>query len=492
MNLAEVPTAAILKSLKLRSERDPLRFFRPASPEQEEALALNAKGALIIGGNRSGKSMVGGVRAAMKGTGREVWGQKFKKARRIWCVSQELPSQQDKPHTQLEALRRWMPTDALRGGSWARSYSPGSFTLTLADNTKYEFKSYDQDLLAFESAAVDHIWFDEEPTRKAIFSSCLLRLVDRRGTWDMTLTPVLSLQGKTGIAEELWEAREEGERGSSPFGAFRTVQLYTSANVHLPAEEVAALETLPEEEKQVRLYGAFARLGGRVLSEFDPSRHLVPPTVPDRDWRHYLIIDPGWHTAAHLFAAVDNRGTILLYAEHYARQEPIRTRVAVCDAIWRAVGSPEFEKVIVDSAAFDNIRQGGSEVLHPSDVAEYRQAADDLGATWFRPSRSRKGDEQAYRVQRYLAYGKLFVCRDLKWWQWEQERWTRQRDRESALSQERAVPDKPIDRYDHLMDATRYLVNELPDPIPDPPSDLYDPYAEHWKRRTQEPEKDYV
>jgi phage terminase large subunit-like protein len=492
MTLAEAPASTLLRSLKLRSERDPLRFFRPASPEQAEALTINAKGALIIGGNRSGKSQIGAVRAVAKGTGREVEGQQFKKAKRIWCVSQELPSQQDKPHTQLEAIRRWMPVDALRGGSWGRAYSPGSFTLTLADGTKYEFKSYDQDLLAFESAAVDHIWFDEEPTRKAIFTSCLLRLVDRRGTWDMTLTPVQSLQGKSGIAEELWEAKAAGEAGESPFGAFRTVQLYTSHNVHLPQDEVKALETLPEEEKQVRLYGAFARLGGRVLSEFSPQRHLVPPQLPSRDWRHYLVIDPGWHTAAHLFAAVDNRGRILLYAEHYAREEPILDRVAICDAIWKAAGCPEFEKVIVDSAAFDNIRQGGTERLHPSDVAEYREAAEELGCEWFQPSRSKKGDEQAYRVQRYLAADMLFVCRDLKWWQWEQERWTRQRDREGALAQERAVPDKPIDRFNHLMDTTRYLINELPDPLPVPASDVYDPYAEHWKRARREPEPEIV
>ena len=417
IDLAEVPTNTILRSLKLRAERDPLRFFLPASPEQAEAL---------------------------------------------------------------------------RGGSWARAYSPGSYTLTLADGAKYEFKSYDQDLLAFESAAVDHIWFDEEPTRKAIFTSCLLRLVDRRGTWDMTLTPVLSLQGKTGIAEELWDAREAGASGSSPFGAFSTVQLYTSANVHLPQDEVQALETLPEEEKQVRLYGAFARLGGRVLSEFDPSRHLVPPQLPSPDFRHFLVIDPGWHTAAHLFAAVDKRGCILLYAEHYARNEPISTRLAVCDAIWRAAGCPEFEKVIVDAAAFDNFRQGGTEKTHPSDVAEYRQAADDLGCKWFQPVKSRKGDPQAYRVQRYLSCDQLLVGRDLKWWQWEQERWTRQRDREGAFAQERSIPDLPIERYDHLMDCTRYLINELPDPIPDPPSTERNPYERAWSRLNAKPEKEYV
>lgn len=486
MILQQVPDEVLLNSLRFRARKNPLEFFRPASAEQETALRGGAKGLLVLGGNRSGKSQIGAVRAVAKGLGRTVAGVPFRKARRIWCVSQTLPGhgakdgEPEKPHTQLEAIQRWMPAEALRGGSWSRAYSPGSLVLTLADGTKYEFKSYDQALLAFESAAVDHIWFDEEPTRKSIFTSCLLRLVDRRGTWDMTLTPVLSLEGKSGIAEELWEGRLAGERGESAHGRYDTVQLYTSHNRHLPADEVQALERLPAEEKAVRLYGAFARLGGRVLNEFDPARHEIPDRIPPREWRHTLIIDPGWNTAGHLFAAADPKGRLYLYAEHYARAEPIPTRMAVLHAMWLAFGQPDLE-VIVDAAAFYKTRQGGTEKEQPSDVSEYQAAADEIGAAWFQPVASIKADPQAYRVNRYLAADMLFVCKGLYWWRWEQERWTRQKEREGALAAERPVPEQPIKRFDHLMDCTRYLVNTLPDPIPDeapPPTAL----EAHWSR----------
>ena len=36
---------------------------------------------------------------------------------------------------------------------------------------------------------------------------------------------------------------------------------------------------------------------------------------------------------------------------------------------------------------------------------------------------------------------------------------------------------------------TRYLVNELPEPLPPPPDPRHDPYAEHWKR-VREAEED--
>jgi phage terminase large subunit-like protein len=493
--LSEVPTSTLAYSLNLRRERDPLRFFEPASEEQQEALHIQSKGAFILGGNRSGKSQIGAVRTILKATGRELPqfpGLKFKRARLIWCVSQDLPGQAAKagepeePHTQLEAIKNWMPTEALRGGSWATAYSPSAYVLTLANGTKLQFKSYDQGLLQFESAKVGHIWFDEEPTQPAIFTSCLLRLVDERGTWDMTLTPVLSLQGKTGIAEQLWDGKADGARGESAYGRYDTVQLFTSRNVHLPQEEVVALERLPEEEKQVRLYGAFARLGGRVLSEFNPSFHLKNDFIPPTSWRHYLVIDPGWHVADHRWFAVDPKGQVWNYAEHYAKQQPIPQRMAILHALWQAFGGPQVD-VIADAASFARTRQGGSEHVNPSDMSEYRTAAEKIGAQWFEPRPCRKADPNAYRVKRYLAAGMFFVCRCCRMWLWEQERWTWMRERTGPRATEMPRPDQPSQANDHAMDTTRYLFNELPDPLPvEVP--VYPPTAleAHWGRLKEE------
>lgn len=483
-DLAKVPTAVLLESLKVRSERDPLRFFRPASEEQEQALRCEARGMLTLGGNRSGKTQIGAVRAVARGTGREVLGQRFRKARRIWCISQELPSQKDKPHTQVEAIQRWMPVDALRGGSWSTAYSPGSFVLTLADGTKYEFKSYDQDLLAFESAAVDHIWFDEEPTRRQIFTSCMLRLVDRRGTWDMTLTPVLSLEGK-GWVEDLWEARHEQK------DAYECLVLPTTGNRYLPQDEVQRTAAgLAEEEKQVRLYGAFARLGGRVLSEFKSDLHLCEDFLPPREWRHYCLIDPGWNTAAVLFVAADPDGHLWFYNELYRHEERPDQIFPMIHAFRDFHGRPDY-RVLMDPAGFPPKRTStGHEA--PSDADEYREAARKVEADWFRLAPADNDDAYAWRVKRLLSMGRIHVCKSLRWWRWEQERWTRQKERQGPASMERAVPDAPIDRYNHLMDLTRYMANECPPPMePERP----EPTAleRHWRRLPSgEPEIEHV
>lgn len=473
MTLTEVPTTTILQSLSLRAKQDPLRFFRPNSPEQDLAFRKAGKGLLVIGGNRSGKTQIGAVRCVCKAIGKTLHGVAFKRAKLIWCVSQELPGQNAKdgdpakPHTQLEAIQRWIPQDALHGGSWASAYSPGAYTLRLANGTKILFKSYDQGLLAFESAAVDHIWYDEEPTAKAIFSSCLLRLVDRRGTWDMTLTPVHSLQGKSIIAEDLWEQRFKAADGGSPYGQYYTVQLHTLKNVHLPAEEVASLENLPEQEKIVRLQGGFARLGGRVLSEYDPGRHLVEPFLPPRSWRHYLVIDPGYANAfAGLWAAVDRNGRIWLYDEYYEAHKRPDDHLPALHYQWQCHGSPEVE-VIMDAAAWALNRTAvGKE--SPSDYDELVAAAEQIGATWFQPRKCKKADPHAYRVKRYLSADLLKVQRHLEKWQWECERWTYPKASEGPRAGEQEAAEAPIRAFSHLMDTTRYLCNELPDPISDP------------------------
>lgn len=402
--------------------------------------------------HNSGKTSVGAVRAVRIGIGVE---KRKRKPHTIWCVSQELPGGEDKPHTQLEELRRWMPHDELRGGSWATAYSTLSKTLTLKNGVRYVFKGYDQDLLSFESASVDHIWYDEEPTRSEIFSSGILRLLDRAGTWAITLTPILSLQGKSAVAEKLWELREEGAKGTSPYGRYETFQLFTSDNPYLPAEEVAYLDKLPEEEKQVRLYGAFARLGGRVLAEFNPARHLVDDFLPPPEWRHFLVADPGWRTSAHLWAAVDPDGCIWLYAEHYAGEMRPDEHVAVLDAMYAGFvdmwGSKARILGFMDPAGF-SMKRTTTGKESPSDAEEYHAAARKLGANWLRLLPADNSDSYAWRVKRYLQEDKLKICRGLRWWQWEQERWTRQKERGGPMSGERPIPDEPIKRYDHLMD----------------------------------------
>lgn len=451
-----------------------IRYFE-AQAQQKPVLRCQARGCLVLGGNRAGKTVTGAAEAVFRLLSDHPYKKVHEPPIKMWACSQDLPGVSDQPHKQLEELRRWLPSASLRGGSWRTAWSPMARVLTLANGSVVVFKGYDQGLLKFESDAIHFCWFDEEPEDKRIWSSCLLRLADYNGSWLISATPVLSLQGK-GWLEELWERRHQAGCG------YEVHQLFSYGNPHLSAEVLDELfGHLTREERAVRAYGTFARVGGRVLSEFDPSRHLAQVEfLPPREWRHYLVIDPGWNKAGHLFAAVDPRGRIWLYAEHYQGEWRPEQHMEVLQAMWRAFGRPDYD-VLMDPAGF-SIKRTTTGRESPSDAAEYLAAATSMGATWFNPRPADNGDPYAWRVKRYLQADLLRVFPSLTWWRWEQERWTRQRERDSAAARERAVPDRPIDRYNHLMDPTRYLCNELPDPLAQPEPQPFSAITEHWRQ----------
>jgi hypothetical protein len=235
---------------------------------------------------------------------------------------------------------------------------------------------------------------------------------------------------------------------------------------------------------------AFVSTGGRVLSEFvaqrAPQGHLVADFLPPRTWRHFLVIDPGWNTAGHLFAAVDPDGRLWLYGEHYAGELLPADHMAVLHALWGVYGKPVYD-VLMDPAGF-SIKRTTTGHEHPSDADEYRAAAEKLGAEWFAPRPANNGDPMAYRVKRYLAADLVRVCEGMQWWRWEAARWVRQAPRAGLAASEKRLPEKPVDRNNHLMDPTRYLCNELPDPLP-VPKEAPGPLQRHWGRLDTEPKR---
>lgn len=111
-----------------------------------------------------------------------------------------------------------------------------------------QFKSSDSGRDRFQGAEVDWIWFDEEPCKTDIFAECMMRLVDKAGTWWMTATPI----NGTAWLKQL----SERDDISVTFGAMWD-------NPYLPLEEVEkAAAELTEEEKLVRIEGQYIVFAG--------------------------------------------------------------------------------------------------------------------------------------------------------------------------------------------------------------------------------------
>lgn len=452
-------------------------------PKQVEFHTSKTTGTVFVAGNRLGKTVAGAAELVWRHMGTHPFRKLHKKIMppvMTWAVSQELPGSNNLPHVQAEAVKAMAPPGALRGGQWAAAYSPGTRTLHWANGGVTVFKSYDQDLLAFEGAAVAGIWLDEEPTKKEIYTSCLMRLTDKGGHWWMTFTPVLSLQGKSWVRDDIWEKRSE----LSDMVTF--VQASIFDNPHIPHDEVRKiLAGMTDEERAVRAEGAFATLSGRVLSEFRPERHLIEPYFPTKEDRISLIIDPGITSpTAATWTALSPEGVGRVFMEHYERNLIPRQHMAVFHAQWQAIGCPEPVDVRMDPSAFNRTGSTTGSKL-PASAHEYRLAAEEMGATWFHPLKALNDDPGALRVKRAFAQDRLLICRHLKWLLWEIERWTYRRPYGGKKGQEQSPPETPIDINDHAIDTLRYLLNCGMVPIEEYVEEPYDPLKAYWaKART--------
>ena len=75
------------------------------------------------------------------------------------------------------------------------------------------------------------------------------------------------------------------------------------------------LLALPEREKKALLYGDWNIFEGQYFTEFDPSRHIIPPFEIPRHWRKYRTIDYGLDRLACLWIATAPDGKSYVYRE---------------------------------------------------------------------------------------------------------------------------------------------------------------------------------
>lgn len=267
---------------------------------------------LYIGGNRSGKTTGGIVEDIWWLTHRHPYRQIPDRpiAGRIICVDFLNGIEKIiKPQ-----LKQWIPPSELRGGTWTEAYDAGTRTLNFENGSFVELMSYDQDLDKFAGTSRDFVHFDEEPP-EVIYEENMARLIDRRGSMWMTLTPI---EGMEWIFDQLYEKGRIGTKGIS------VVEVDMAENPHLSPEAVEEyLSGLSEDERLVRGSGKFITRGGLVYKAFSPDLHLIDPIDPSdfrgSNYRRYSSLDHGFNnpTSVH-WHAVDRDNQVITFDEHYA------------------------------------------------------------------------------------------------------------------------------------------------------------------------------
>jgi phage terminase large subunit-like protein len=280
-------------------------------PKQKKFHSSKARTRLYIGGNRSGKT-TGGI------------------VEDIWWLTRQHPYREIPSHPIagrivsvdfingiskiiMPQLKQWLPPSQLRGGSWFSAYDAQDRVLNLENGSFVELMSYDQDLDKFAGTSRDFIHYDEEPP-KDIFTECKARLIDRKGSSWMTMTPI---EGMTWIYDDIYEPGILGDSGIA------VIEVDMAENPHLDQEEIDNfLGGLDDDERLARGKGKFVQMGGLVYKAFSPQIHVIDQIDAKRfvgsNFKHYMSLDHGFNnpTSVH-WHAVDTDNQVITFDEHY-------------------------------------------------------------------------------------------------------------------------------------------------------------------------------
>lgn len=320
------------EELKRASYAPNINAYKPHSKQEMFHQAVDKRVRLYIGGNRSGKSTAGVVEDIWYLTKRHPYRSFSARPVAGRIVSVDFNNGIKK--IIIPMLKQWIPPSELRGGNWTDAYDSGDRTLNFDNGSFVELMSYDQDIDKFAGTSRDFVHYDEEPP-KDIYTECQMRLIDRKGSSWLTMTPV---EGMTWVFDDLYE------KGVAGHDRIEVIEVGIEENPYLDQEEAeAVMEGLDENERMARAQGKFVQLGGLVYKKFDPKIHVIPAIDPkefhDAKFKHYASMDHGFNnpTSWH-WHVVNYDNEVITFDEHYERERIVEYHAAVVHDRERAHG----------------------------------------------------------------------------------------------------------------------------------------------------------
>lgn len=444
--------AELLRNLQegiRRSATNPnILAYRPHAKQLEFHKATN-KGRLYIGGNRGGKTVGGATETVWWLRGDHPYQKTPPPPVRGRCVSVDFTNGVEaivKPE-----VRRWLPPSSLINGSWEDSYNTNTRTLTLANGSFLEFKSYDQDLDKHAGTSRNFCWFDEEPPH-SIFEENMMRLIDTDGHWWLTMTPV---EGYTWTAEELYEPALRGDKD------IYVVQVDMLDNPYLSRKAIEeAMSHLSEEERKARQKGIYVVQGGLIFKKFRGDVHVTSRMLfnpRDPNVRLMASMDHGINNAtAWLWHLVTDDGTVFTFREHYQADWTIPQHVRRIREIEREIGRTPELRVGDPSIKHREAQTGQSNQIAYAQLGVYIALANnDVNAGIAKMQDYLYWDEKT-RPKWLIHESCMNLIREMRRYRWKE--WDSRK-----LKDKNNKKEEPHKKDDHAVDAARYLFSFLPD-----------------------------
>lgn len=511
-----------------------LKLYQP-TPQQEAMHRCKASEILVIGGNRSGKSLSTFVEDARAVTGQDPY-KKYPEKDGIlviigkdWkhigltvypllfrpgafkIIKDEATGEWRAFNPATDEHRRWesrpapplIPKRLVKSMSWVLKSAQYIQSCVLHTGwTIYFFSSEGDPVQGFSA---DRVHVDEDINNENWVPEMQGRIVDRRGRFVWSAMPHSTNNALIGLKERA----DEQEALYGEESTIRCFKLRFLDNPFLPEAEkqksIARWAAIGPDVLRQRAEGDFITDSVLMYPNFDMSIHgydrsqLENGMVPN-EWTRYAIIDPGHSVTAVLFAAVPpDENTVLIYDQLYLRQ---------CNA---SVFGEEFEKKVRDQhfhafiidAHGARIRDIGSGRLpseqYTEQLASRNVRSQVTGSSFLAGCDDIPARAEATRVSMHIRAktGTPLLrvlhqsCPDLE------REMKRYRKKVNYVSGVPVVTDQPNTRGEcHLVQCLEYLCAYRPKYHKPPPKQEAEPWWVKWlekrKKRLGEQEGSYV
>lgn len=414
---------------------------------------------LLMGGNRTSKSISGALESSFHATGLypDWWkGKRFDKPTHGWAIGSTARATRDTVQKEiLGPVGSWgtgmIPADCI-GKIWALAGVPQGVDVMQVKHVSggwstIGFKNYEQPIEAFYGTALHWVWGDEIMPIN-IYNECLVRTMTTRGIMYITFTP---LTGLTPLVVKFCETADylagakkilglpTSDEGDESEGLLDTtahkaiVQVGWDDAPWLDKEQTERiLESSEPHLRETRRSGV-PSMGSGAVYPLSLDQFVVDPFEIPEHFKRLYALDVGWNFTACIWLAIDpNSGIVYLYDEHYVEKQP----PAVHAHSIRSRG--EWIPGVIDPASKGRSQGDGSQLM---------QMYKDLGLKIVKANNDVEGGIQA--VWSLLSSGKIRVFSHLH--NFAKEYVLYRRDENGRIVKEK----------DHLCDAVRYGIVEL-------------------------------
>ncbi len=421
------------------SERkvEALRLYVPNEKQRAFHDDVEASESLVIGGNRSGKSLCCFVEAALAATGQHwIEGKYPTKNANIVLIGQNWrhiglvtvpylfkegafkiikdadtlewrafdPVRDKDRKADARPAPPLIPPRMIKSQSWLLKSSGYLNSCTLTNGTTiYCFSSEGDPPQGFQA---DLVHIDEDLQNESWVPEMQARLADRKGRFIWSAMPWSKNEALLGLSDRADKAEEEGNKN------IKKHVLRFLDNQHIDENErrkmIERWSAVGDDVLRQRSEGEFITDSILVYPTFSPHVHgLDPSEIPNgmipEDWCRYAAIDPGHSITAVLFAAIppDNR-YMLIYDELYIRKS---NALIFAQEMARKVGGSIFRAFLIDAhgARLTDIGSGRSpQEQYEEALAAVGVASEITGSSFIPGSDNIQAGLEATRIALHI------------------------------------------------------------------------------------------